>query len=78
MLLSQKVGTSLKLKNKWSNIKVEAKKRIALHRQRVCAMGEENCLNEKLATITGESLLSGEVTEAEADTGTLFVYLSLK
>lgn len=66
--------TVAEIKKKWSDIKVDAKKRIALHRQSVCATGggkgtpELTPTDEKLAGIIGESLLSGVVTEAEGDT----------
>uniref|UniRef100_A0A671X5W7 Uncharacterized protein n=1 Tax=Sparus aurata TaxID=8175 RepID=A0A671X5W7_SPAAU len=59
---------------KWSDIKVEVKKRLASHRQSVCATGEGTGqleltpLNKKLAGIIGESHLSGVVTEVEGDT----------
>ncbi len=62
------------VKKKWSDIKVEGKKRISLHRRSVCATGggkgvpELTPTDEKLAGIIGESLLSGVVTEAEGDT----------
>jgi len=70
----QTVGLT-EVKKKWSDIKVEAKKCIALHRQSVCATGwgkrtpELTPLNEKLAGIIGSSLLSGMVIEVEGDTG---------
>ncbi|XP_026113218.1 nuclear apoptosis-inducing factor 1-like [Carassius auratus] len=66
--------TVAEIKKKWSDIKVEAKKRLALHRQSVSATGggkgtpELTPLDERLAAIIGESLLSGVVTEAEGDT----------
>ncbi|CAM4681829.1 unnamed protein product [Leuciscus chuanchicus] len=66
--------TVAKIKKKWSDIKVDAKKRLALHRQSVSATGggkgtpELTPLDERLAAIIGESLLSGVVTEAEGDT----------
>ncbi|XP_046873074.1 nuclear apoptosis-inducing factor 1-like [Hypomesus transpacificus] len=66
--------TVAELKKKWSDIKVEAKKRLAHHRQSVSATGggkgtpELTPLDERLAGIIGESLLSGVVTEAEGDT----------
>ncbi len=66
--------TVAEIKKKWSDIKVEAKRRIALHRRSVCATGggkgtmELTPTDEKLAGIIGESLLSSVVTEAEGDT----------
>ncbi|XDV45646.1 hypothetical protein PO909_013706 [Leuciscus waleckii] len=66
--------TVAKIKKIWSDIKVDAKKRLALHRQSVSATGggkgtpELTPLDERLAAIIGESLLSGVVTEAEGDT----------
>ncbi|XP_059386113.1 nuclear apoptosis-inducing factor 1-like [Carassius carassius] len=59
--------TVAEIKKKWSDIKVEAKKRLS-------ATGggkgtpELTPLDERLAAIIGESLLSGVVTEAEGDT----------
>lgn len=56
---------------KWSDIKVEAKRRISLHRRSVCATGggqgtaELTPTDKRLAGIIVESLLSGVVTEAE-------------
>ena len=58
------------IKKKWSDIKVEAKKRIAPHSKSVCVTGggkgtpELTPTEEKPAGI-GESLLSGVVTEAK-------------
>ena len=54
---------------------MEAKKRLASHRQSVCAMGggtgqpELTPLDEKLAGIIRESLLSDVMMEVEGDTG---------
>ncbi|KAJ8256710.1 hypothetical protein COCON_G00188620 [Conger conger] len=68
------VRTIADIKKKWSDIKLDAKKRIAMHRQSVCATGggegtpELTPLDERLAGIIGEPLLSGVVTEAEGDT----------
>ncbi|XP_010778572.1 uncharacterized protein, partial [Notothenia coriiceps] len=66
--------TVAEIKKKWSDIKVDAKKRLASHRQSVCATGggkgapELTPMDERLAGIIGESLLSGVVTEADGDT----------
>ncbi|KAI3353871.1 hypothetical protein L3Q82_005079 [Scortum barcoo] len=66
--------TVAKVKKKWSDIKVDAKKRLASRRQSVCATRRGRGtpkltpLDEKLAGIIGESLLSGVVTEVEGDT----------
>ncbi|XP_062386939.1 t-SNARE domain-containing protein 1-like [Sardina pilchardus] len=66
--------TIAEIKKKWSDIKVDAKKRIAAHRQSVRATGggkgqpELTQLDEKLAGIIGETLLSGIVREEEGDT----------
>ena len=55
--------TVAEIKKKWSDIKVDAKKRLALHRQSVSATGggkgtsELTPLDERLAAIIGESLL---------------------
>jgi len=72
---SAQVRTVAEIKKKWSDIKVEAKKRLASHRQSACATGGGKGapeltppMDEKLAGIIGESLLSGVVTEAEGDT----------
>ena len=56
----QHVADAVKIKKKWSDIKVEAKKHLALHRQSVCAPGggegapELTPLEEKLAVIRVE------------------------
>ena len=58
----------------WLDIKVEAKKRLASHRQTVCAIGWETgqpeltLQDENLARIIGESLLNGVVKGVEGDT----------
>ncbi|XP_060782601.1 uncharacterized protein LOC132889793 [Neoarius graeffei] len=66
--------TMAEVKEKRSNIKVDAKKRIAAHRQSVRAAGggkgepELTPLDRKLAGILGETLLSGVEREEEGDT----------
>lgn len=71
--------TVAEIKKKWSDTKVDAKKRLALHHASVSAMcggqgtPELTPLDERLAAIIGESLLSEVVTEADTapdDTGT--------
>ena len=66
--------TMAEIKKKWSDIKVDAKKRIAAHRQSIRAMGrgegepDLTPMDQKLAGIIGEPLLSGVVPEEEGDT----------
>ena len=68
------------VKKKWSDVKVEAKKRLASHRQSVCAtggrMGQPKLtpLDEQLVGIIGKSLLSDVVMEVEGDTGAGPIY----
>lgn len=62
------------IKKKWSDIKVGAKKRIAAHRQSIQATGGGKGvaplseMDNKLAVIIGEPLVSGVVGEEEGDT----------
>ena len=62
------------IKKKWSDMKVDSKKRIAEYRQSVLITGggsgkpPPSPLDERVAGIIGEKLLSGIVPEDEGDT----------
>ncbi|XP_034564486.1 nuclear apoptosis-inducing factor 1-like [Notolabrus celidotus] len=62
------------LKKKWSDLKVEAKRRIATHRQSVTATGggtgtpELTPLEDRMASILGVASVCGIVSEREGDT----------
>ncbi|XP_037402214.1 myb-related transcription factor, partner of profilin-like [Pygocentrus nattereri] len=65
--------TVAEVKKKWSDLKVDAKKRISLHRKSASATGggkatlSPSPFHERMACLIGEPLLSGVVTEKEGD-----------
>ncbi|XP_049329191.1 myb-related transcription factor, partner of profilin-like [Astyanax mexicanus] len=66
--------TIAEVKKKWSDLKVDAKKQIALHRKKLTATGggkatpAPSLFHERMASRIGEPLLSGVVSEKEGDT----------
>uniref|UniRef100_A0AAQ6AJ68 Myb/SANT-like DNA-binding domain-containing protein n=1 Tax=Amphiprion ocellaris TaxID=80972 RepID=A0AAQ6AJ68_AMPOC len=66
--------TVAEMKKKWSDLKVEAKKRVACHRQSVSATGgdrgkpEPTPLDSRIASILGTASGCGIVSEKEGDT----------
>ncbi|XP_049341019.1 uncharacterized protein LOC125804964 [Astyanax mexicanus] len=66
--------TIAEVKKKWSDLKDDAKKQIALHRKKFTATGggkatpAPSLFHERMASIIGEPLLSGVVSEKEGDT----------
>lgn len=62
------------IKKKWSDLKVEAKKRVARHRESISATGggrgtpEPTPLDNKIASILGTASVGGIVSEKEGDT----------
>ncbi|XP_018951036.1 myb-related transcription factor, partner of profilin-like [Cyprinus carpio] len=66
--------TVAELKKKWSDLKVEAKRKLSSHRQSVAATGGGPCtadltsVDSKIAAIIGEVSVCGIVSEKEGDT----------
>ncbi|KAA0718438.1 hypothetical protein E1301_Tti019304 [Triplophysa tibetana] len=65
------------VKKKWSDLKVGAKKRLASHRQSVCATGggkgatDLSPMETRMASIIGQTSVCGIVSEREGDTDVL-------